>query len=58
MAEMKIDNPPDVVQDAPIQKDPEDSGEGSASPPTSPSEGKSDNYFSRKFGNVLNRSLR
>ena len=60
MAETKVKNPPDVVQEAPARKAPEDGGESSAaaSPPTSPSEGKSDNYFSRKFGSVLNRSLR
>ena len=68
MAETKVDSPPDVVQDAPVAKNPDSSGEGSvaASPtsttaptsPAAPTEGKSDNYFSRKFGSVLNRSLR
>ena len=60
MADTKSDNPPDVVQDAPTGKSSgeDDGGNATASPASSPTEGKSDNYFSRKIGSVLNRSLR
>ena len=60
MTEPKTDNPPDVIRETPAAQTP-DSADGvsaTASPASSPTEGKSDNYFSRKFGSMLNRSLR
>ena len=60
MAESRTDNPPDVIRETPAAQTPDstDGESATASPASSPTEGKSDNYFSRKFGSMLSRSLR
>ena len=61
MAEAKVENQPDVVAQEPPSTPPADEADGagaSASPVESPTAGKSDNYFSRKFGSILNKSKR
>ncbi len=55
MAETKTEISPDAILEAPLTPLPD---EADGTDPSSPSKGKSDGYFSRKFGSFLNKSKR